>query len=84
MKVISTGVNLIMGLIRNIVQHALATGYLTLESEEQLRLLLQRTKYGVEDFEAFIALQREVIEGRVKQEAQELLRSKILSAAVYT
>lgn len=62
-----------MNLISKIAQHALATGYLTLEAEEQLRQLLQRTKYGLEDFEAFIILQTEVIEGRVKQEAREIL-----------
>lgn len=70
-----------MSLISSITQQALATGYLTLEAEEQLRQLLQRTKYGVQDFEAFITLQREVIEGRVKQEAREMLRSQQLSAA---
>ena len=50
----------------------MATGYLTVEAEEQLRKLLQTTKYGLEDFEAFIALQREVMEGRVQQQAWEL------------
>lgn len=62
-----------VNLISTIVQHALATGYLTLEAEENLRQLLQMTKYGLEDFEAFITLQAEVIEGRVKQEAREIL-----------
>ena len=70
-----------MSLISSITQQALVTGYLTLEAEEQLRQLLQRTKYGVPDFEAFIILQREVIEGRVKQEAREILRSQRLSVA---
>jgi hypothetical protein len=50
----------------------MATGYLTVEAEEQLRKLLQTTKYGLEDFEAFITLQREVMEGRVQQQAWEL------------
>lgn len=71
-----------MNLIRTIVQTALATGYLTLESEEQLRQLLQMTKYGLEDFEAFITLQQEVIEGRVKQEARELLKAQRFSQVV--
>jgi len=61
-----------MSIISTIVRQAMATGYLTVEAEEQLRKLLQTTKYGLEDFEAFIALQREVMEGRVQQQAWEL------------
>jgi hypothetical protein len=38
------------------------------------------TKYGLEDFDAFITLQKEVMEGRVKQQALELLRSRNCSA----
>jgi hypothetical protein len=59
----------------------LATGYLTVDAEEQLRQRLQMTKYGLEDFEAFITLQKEVMEGRVKQQARELWRSQNRSAA---
>jgi hypothetical protein len=65
-----------MTLICKIVRKALATGYLTVEAEEQL----QMTKYGLEDFDAFITLQKEVMEGRVKQQALELLRSRKCSA----
>ena len=60
---------------------ALATGYLTVDAEEQLRQQLQMTKYGLEDFESFITLQKEVMEGRVKQQARELWRSQNRSAA---
>lgn len=70
-----------MSPIRKIVRKALATGYLTVDAEEQLRNLLQTTKYGLEDFEAFIALQTEVMEGRVTQQAWELLRSNKCPAA---
>ncbi len=49
-----------MTLITTIVRKALATGYLTVDAEEQLRQQLQMTKYGLEDFEAFITLQKEV------------------------
>lgn len=70
-----------MTLISKIVRKALATGYLTVEAEELLRHQLQMTKYGLEDFEAFITLQTEVMEGRVKQQAWELLRSNNCSAA---
>jgi hypothetical protein len=59
----------------------LATGYLTVDAEEQLRQQLQMTKYGLEDFESFITLQKEVMEGRVKQQARELWRSQNRSAA---
>ena len=69
-----------MSLICKIVGKALATGYLTVEAEELLRQQLQMTKYGLEDFEAFITLQKEVMEGRVKQQALELLRSRNCSA----
>ncbi len=64
-----------MTLISTIVRKALATGCLTVEAEELLRQQLQMTKYGLEDFEAFITLQKEVMEGRVKHQALELLRS---------
>jgi hypothetical protein len=64
-----------MSLIREIAQQALATGYLTVEAEEQLRQLLSK-KYDWEDFRAFIRLQHEAMEGRVKQESRELLHSR--------
>lgn len=67
-----------MSLIREIVQQALITGYLTVEAENQLRQLLAK-KYDWEDFKAFIRLQQEAMEGRVRQESRELLKSKRLS-----
>lgn len=63
-----------MNLIREIAQQALTTGYLTVEAENQLRQLLSK-KYDWEDFKAFIRLQQEAMEGRVRQESRELLRS---------
>ena len=69
-----------MTLICKIVRKALATGYLTVEAEELLRQQLQMTKYGLEEFDAFITLQKEVMEGRVKQQALEVLRSRQCSA----
>lgn len=68
--------------IREIVQHTLATGYLTVEAEEQLRQLLL-TKYDWEDFRAFIRLQQEAMEGRVKQQSRELLSSRSLSCTSF-
>lgn len=69
-----------MSLIREIVQQALTSGYLTVAAEDQLRQLLSR-KYDWEDFQAFIRLQEEAMEGRVRQESRELLRSRGLSCS---
>ncbi|MBE9050042.1 hypothetical protein IQ243_06385 [Nostocales cyanobacterium LEGE 11386] len=56
--------------IREVVQQALATGYLTVEAENQLRHLLT-TRYDLEDFNAFMALQEAAMNGKVKQESRE-------------
>ncbi|AFY79991.1 hypothetical protein [Oscillatoria acuminata] len=72
-----------MNVISQIAKQALATGYLTLEAEERLRLLLQQTEYGLEDFQAFMLLQKEAMKGRVRQESRELWRShQHITAAV--
>lgn len=64
-----------MGVIHELVEKTLDAGYLTLETEKQLRKLLQTTKYSQEDFEAFVQLQNAAIDGLVKQESRELLRT---------
>lgn len=69
-----------MSLISEIVQQALTNGYLTVEAENQLRQLLL-SKYEWEDFQAFIRLQQEAMEGRVRQESRELLYSRQLSCS---
>lgn len=61
-----------MSRICEVVEKALTTGYLTVEAEDQLRQLLAM-KYDWEDFRAFITLQQEAMEGRVKQESRELM-----------
>jgi phage I-like protein len=63
-----------MLLIRNVVQQALSTGYLTIEAEEQLRQLLTQ-KYDLEDLKAFMSLQEAAMAGLVKQQSRELLQS---------
>lgn len=63
-----------VGLIREVVEQAINTGYLTVEAEEQLRLML-KNKYELEDLEAFIELQQAAMIGQVKQESRELLYS---------
>ncbi|MBA3923483.1 MAG: hypothetical protein H0X31_18035 [Nostocaceae cyanobacterium] len=60
-----------MARIRDVVQNALLTGYLTVEAENQLRQLLA-TQYELEDFNAFMTLQQAAMSGQVKQEAREL------------
>lgn len=61
-----------MILIREVVHQALTTGYLSREAENQLRWLLQKTKYGGEDLQAFVQLQQAAMSGAVKQESREL------------
>ncbi|MDJ1181763.1 hypothetical protein [Roseofilum casamattae] len=59
-----------MILIRDIVQQALTSGYLTQTREDQLRYLLQRTQYGLEDVQAFVRLQQATLSGKVLQESR--------------
>ncbi|MDY6782490.1 MAG: hypothetical protein SW833_08060 [Cyanobacteriota bacterium] len=66
-----------MILIREVVHQALATGYLTIEAENQLRQLLQKTKYGWEDLSAFTQLQQATMVGLVKQQSREVRRASV-------
>lgn len=65
-----------MGMISKIAEQALNTGYLTLEAEENLKLML-RKKYELEDLEAFIDLQQATMLGIVKQESRELFAALV-------
>ncbi len=56
--------------IRDVVQRTLATGYLTVEAENQLRQLLT-THYDLEDLNAFMTLQEAAMTGKVRQESRE-------------
>lgn len=58
--------------IRELVQEAIASGYLSLEAENQLRQRLA-TKYDFEDFQAVLKLQDAAMAGKVRQESRELL-----------
>ena len=58
-----------MALIREVVQQALITGFLTIEAEDQLRQLLS-AKYDQEDLRAFMTLQTAAMSGSVKQESR--------------
>ncbi len=64
--------------IREVVQQALQTGYLTLEEEAQLRQLLA-SKYDLEDLNAFMKLQQAAVGGYVRQASRELFYSQSLS-----
>jgi hypothetical protein len=70
-----------MDRILEIVQQALATGYLTVEAENRLRLLLQTTKYGLDDLNAFMILQQSAMAGLVKQESREVKHTQRLYAS---
>ena len=56
--------------IREVVQHALDTGYLSIEAEDSLRRLLGK-QYSDEDLDAFVQLQEAVMGGVVKQQSRE-------------
>ncbi|MBN3926006.1 hypothetical protein [Nostoc sp. NMS4] len=58
-----------MALIKEIVQQALNTGYLSVVAEDQLRSQLQ-SNYDSEDLDAWIILQRAIAAGGVKQESR--------------
>lgn len=64
-----------MVLIRDLVKQTLSAGYLTIEVENQLRLLL-RSKYELEDLKAFMALQKAAMTGFVRQESREVRLAK--------
>lgn len=66
-----------MVLIRDLAQQALTLGYLTLESENQLRQMLTTTHYDLEDLNAFMTLQLAAMSGLVKQESRLLKELEI-------
>ncbi|MBD2202301.1 hypothetical protein H6G33_11760 [Calothrix sp. FACHB-1219] len=55
--------------MKEIVNQALTSGYLSLAAQHQIRLLLQ-SEYDSEDLDAYIILQRAVLAGDVKQESR--------------
>jgi hypothetical protein len=60
-------------LIREVVQQAIAVGYLSLEAENQMQQLFASAKCDLEDLNAFMSLQLAAMAGRVKQESLELI-----------
>lgn len=65
-----------MVLIREIVEEALQTGYLSIQAEEQLRQLLSK-KYDLEDLKAFMTLQQVAMAGLVKQESRKKCSQRV-------
>jgi hypothetical protein len=63
-----------MSTIREIVYQVLQSGYLTLETEEQLRQMFA-VRYDLDDIEALTRLQQATIYGQVKQQSRELVPS---------
>jgi hypothetical protein len=59
-----------MGRICDLVQEVLTKGYLTVEAENKLRCLMA-SRYGLEDFNAFMTLQEAAMMGKVRQESRE-------------
>ena len=55
--------------IRDVVQQAFNTGWITIEAEDQLRILLS-SQYGADDLRAFMSLQTAAMTGTVRQESR--------------
>ncbi|MCC3416963.1 MAG: hypothetical protein JGK24_19225 [Microcoleus sp. PH2017_29_MFU_D_A] len=68
-----------MLLIREVVQEAIAAGYLSLEAENQMQHLFASAKWDLEDLNAFMSLQLASMACRVKQESLELSNLRDLS-----
>jgi hypothetical protein len=69
------GGNIAMVLIRELVEQAMNAGYLTRESENQMRKIFATTKCDLEDLDAFMSLQLAAMAGRVKQESLASINS---------
>ncbi|MBD2163658.1 hypothetical protein H6G04_04485 [Calothrix membranacea FACHB-236] len=54
--------------MKEIVEHALTTGYLSVAAQNQIQSLLA-SDYDSDDLDAYIILQRAVVAGDVKKEA---------------
>ncbi|WP_293127699.1 hypothetical protein [Microcoleus sp. bin38.metabat.b11b12b14.051] len=60
-----------MVLIREVVKQAIAVGYLSLESENEMQQIFSSAKCDLEDLNAFMSLQLAAMAGRVRQESLE-------------
>ncbi|MEB3882360.1 hypothetical protein [Lyngbya sp. CCY1209] len=62
--------------IRDVVQNAIATGFLSLEAENQLRQMLKTTQNDGDALDAFANLQVAAMTGKVRQESREMFQSR--------
>jgi hypothetical protein len=69
-----------MDRICDIVQTALATGYLTIDAEDQLRRLL-RARNNAEELSAFTQLQLAAASGEIRQESREQIWGRQVTSA---
>ncbi|MEW6498865.1 MAG: hypothetical protein AB1589_41160 [Cyanobacteriota bacterium] len=71
-----------MSTIREIVFKVLQSGYLAVETEEQLRQMFA-VRYDLADIEALTRLQQSVTTGLVKQQSREVVRERELVSSKY-
>lgn len=57
--------------IREVVNQAIATGYLSWEAENEMQDIFASAKCDLEDLNAFMSLQLAAMAGRVRQESLE-------------
>jgi len=60
-------------IIREVVQQAIAAGYLSLEAENEMQQIFSSSKCDLEDLDAFMSLQLAAMAGRVRQESLEAI-----------
>lgn len=68
--------------IQDVVEEAIATGYLTLEAENQLRYILEKAQYDINELNAFANLQVAAMTGKVKQESREIWASQCVAVSL--
>lgn len=58
-------------LVRDVIKQAIATGYLSLEAENEIQQIFSSAQCELEDLNAFMSLQLAAMAGRVKQQSLE-------------
>mgnify|MGYP005845530521 CR=1 FL=1 len=67
--------------MRELIQEAFATGYLSIEAEMKLHQALHEQS-NLEDLDAFMSLQLATMAGRIRQESLEFLQTIAKSEAI--
>lgn len=60
-------------IIREVVQQAIAAGYLSLEAENEMQQIFSSSQCDLEDLNAFMSLQLAAMAGHVRQESFEAI-----------